>query len=204
MAREDAVGLRAVILLDLRDQFGLDEFEEPVRATAGRKFHFGPVRTPHRGVCRGQVAGAVGVCDRHDDHFRHAPVAREEFDRAGGMAEMRVAVGQIEYGITLPAALVSGRRADQYDPLFAEDLGFDRDAIARRVILTERGDSQREQKQNNCRWRSLFHNSLLRYGTGSGSDLAPRNQPGRYRSLYCTGFLLKRVDRKFRCESLSK
>src|SRR6185436_3193491 len=101
MAREDTIRLRAVILLYFRDQFGIDEFEKLVRPAAGRKFHFTPVGTRHRGVGGSQVAGAISVRDRHYDHFGHPAVSPQELNRACGMAEMRVAVSQIEYGISL-------------------------------------------------------------------------------------------------------
>ena len=63
--------LRAIAALDPRDQFGLDELQEPIGAA--RRRQLGIVFFVLVGR---QVARPVGVEDADDDHRRHAPVAR--------------------------------------------------------------------------------------------------------------------------------
>src|SRR6185503_9080287 len=88
---QDAIWLHAVVLLNLRYQFRLDELQEIIGSSGRRE-----LSSVWSGALRwGQVAGAVGVGNANQDHVRDAPAPYQKIYRAGGVGEVRIAVSHV-------------------------------------------------------------------------------------------------------------
>src|SRR5678816_3116527 len=106
---QNAIRLHAILLLDLRNQFRRDEFEEIIGAAGG-----GELTCVRSGSLRwSQIASAIGVGDPHHDHFGHAAIPGKEFYGAAGMADVRVTVRHVHHRISALVGFISWRCADK-------------------------------------------------------------------------------------------
>ena len=148
MPGEDAERQGAVVRLDVRDCFLLEEIQEPVRAAARRQFHHRPVGTCHVRPRRRQVSRAIGVRHGDDDHVWHQPVPRQEGDGSPRVHEMRVSIGEIQNRETRVCPGVGLGQGDQERPLLSHHLRRDLDRLADRDgrrRLSDRADREEDE-----------------------------------------------------------
>ena len=143
MPDEHPVRRGAIVVLDARDELGLDERQEVGHPAArGERRLRLAVRVAVR-ARRRHVAHPIRVRDRDDDHLRQdeRPVdpRAEDLEQAGDGVEVRVAVEQVEHRVALRQirrVAVRRRRVDQELPVFLERRrpdgisGADRDGSA--------------------------------------------------------------------------
>src|SRR6185295_1049321 len=136
---QNAVGLHSIALLDLGNNFCFYELQEIVGAAGRRELRgVGPC-----GLCRRQIACAVGVSNAYDDYFRHPAIASQELDCAAGMSDVGVAISHIEHWIGEFVGRIPRRCAHQYHSVFSQHAGLDCQLL-RSAILRE----SRRRKEN--------------------------------------------------------
>jgi len=146
---EEAIGLSAVVSVDVGEELLLEEVQEGVGPAAGGELSRCPVPVGHVRLRRREVPGTVGVGHRHDDDRRHEPVAEQEVRRPPGVGEVDVAVRHVEHGVAVLAVLVPGRGGDEDRALLVQDLRGDPDRLADgdRVPGAQRRNPENEKKQ---------------------------------------------------------
>src|SRR5687768_8095023 len=117
MANQDSERSRSIVLVKPGNKFVSDEGLETGRPSMSRR------RSSHCRVLRrrSQVARAVRVADRDDQHVRRKLVSRQKPGCCRGVVKMRLSIEQKQHRVPFGTRFVIERLADEEDALFFEN-----------------------------------------------------------------------------------
>src|SRR5215207_1811203 len=98
MSGENSIRLNSILLLDVRNEFSLNELQKIVCTATRRSLQLAVCVFGSR-LHRRQVTSTIGVSDANHNQFRHTIVSRQELNGARGVADVSVAVSHVEYRV---------------------------------------------------------------------------------------------------------